>query len=56
MATHHNLMETMPAWTVAALLVQILEPTSAYLTNLLALHVLLKVRTRFLHLHSQLKC
>ncbi|KAL8293276.1 hypothetical protein RQP46_000970 [Phenoliferia psychrophenolica] len=42
MATHHNLMETMPVWSLAALLVQVLEPTSTQLTSLLALHVPLK--------------
>ncbi|KAL8280225.1 hypothetical protein RQP46_007339 [Phenoliferia psychrophenolica] len=41
-STHHNLMETFPAFVLAATMTQSHAPASAYLTNLLALHVLLK--------------
>ena len=37
-------METFPAWAFAAAMVQVLAPQDEYLTNLLALHVMLKVR------------
>lgn len=43
-STHHNLMETFPAFCFAAAMVQSLAPADVYVSNLLGLHVILKVK------------